>query len=210
MAKHSESQSGAEQTVTDASVTIPTREDGESLMAYAARVKAHKAEERARNVKAGRTVSTSRAKQVDEDAAVDAWTEFQKAIISVGEMADKLNSAGLWSEKEATTVYMLSGVDQDSASQKDVAEFLGCNTWMVFNYRRDALTKLASLIGENWEDLHEPLRMRRGAAKPERHSQYWEKVSDEELARRAEAHKAEVLNRKAQRQAAKLNGGNTK
>lgn len=193
-----------------ASTAIPPRQEGETMLEYSARVRTEqkrlKAEALAnRPEKAASGTPSKPRHQVDEQAVNDAWYEFQgtNSTMSVAELAEALHKAGLWSEKEATTIFMLSGYEQEPASQKEVAEVLNCNTWMVFNYRRDALTKLADVIGDDWEAYHEPLHIRRGAAKPERHSQYWAPVTEEEKSRRKTEHEAEVAQRKADRAAAK-------
>lgn len=209
MAKHTKDELQAQVALPEdgAAPESQVRQPGESLIEFAARAKAEAAARRAETSankprKPDGTPATVR-RQVDEDAVADAYADFTNGIKSVAELSESLHKAGLWSEKEATTIYMLSAVDEEPATQKDVAVVLNCNTWMVFNYRRDALVKLGAVLGEDWEALHEPLRIRRGAAKPERHTQYWAPVTEEEKKLRKELHDAEVAQRKLDRAAAK-------
>lgn len=213
MAKRTSNDSAemVEQTVE---VTPLTRGESETVLEFAARAKAHAAEQRAKALaekpeKAPGSGVKRPSKPVDEEAIRGFWHSFQQGQMPIDRLTESLHIAGLWNDKEAATVYMLSSVDAEPATQKQVAEALGCNTWMVYNYRRDALSKLGAVVGIDWETLHEPLSIRRGAAKPERSTQYWPQVSEEEKKLRAEAHAAEVAARKEQRTAERQNKANS-
>lgn len=203
---HDQAEQVSQTTVeSDETAGIPRRQEGEGLMEYAARMKSQAGilrEQAAGNRKGSQNGQASSVipRKTDEDAASDAWAEYHNQLISVSQLAERLHESGLWNEKEAQTVYWLSNKDGATpATQVQVATALGCNSWMVYNYRRDAMVKLAALVGGNWEDFHEELGIRRGAAKPERHTQYMPRVSDDEKARRKAVHDQEIARRKAER-----------
>lgn len=78
-------------------------------------------------------------------------------------------------EREAFVILALS-VQTGGATKREVGIELNKNEWQVYNIRRDAVRKLAPLMGlDDPEDAFAPLGLSRGHRLPERHTQYWPK-----------------------------------
>lgn len=121
-------------------------------------------------------------KQADTERVQYAWTTLEHALYADPEdsgavqyFCSSLTDAGLLNEKQAATLALLSGVGTPSASQKQVGDYLRCNTWQVYNLRREAVQKIVGCLTIPEETVYDVLKLRRGQPKPERHTQYWPK-----------------------------------
>lgn len=90
-------------------------------------------------------------------------------------------------DREQFVLAALSVVTGGS-TKAQVAESIGKNQWQVYNIRRDAVRKIAKLLGlEDEEDVFPMLGLVRGHKLPERHTRYFPKKIEVEASHDPEA-----------------------
>lgn len=155
----------------------------EELLALVSNLKAELASKPAKAPKQPREKGPGKQEKREQanDLIREQWGCFE-ADCMLGSFLDNLYEAGVLNRGQVVTLSAQSGLDGEPASQKQVADLIGCNTWQVYNYRRDALQRIAEALGVDWESLHEPLGLRRGNPLGTRVGRYLPKKQAEEKA----------------------------